>query len=123
MAGLAITAVFGFVAFILSYGIFVPSDLKMFSLLGAIGSMAGFALGKLAAENVTNPKGRAGCIAISAVICVGAVIEYVVHIQREYADVSDIIVLALLLTTVFFSFTFLMPFAGVVIGKNQKVST
>jgi hypothetical protein len=50
----------------------------------------------LAAKNVTNPKGRAGCIVISAVICVAALIEYVVRIQREYADVSDITVLALL---------------------------
>jgi hypothetical protein len=77
----------------------------------------------LAAKNVTNHKGRAGCIVISAVIYVAALIEYVVRIQREYADVFDNIVLALLLTTVFFGFTFLMPFAAVVIGKDQKVST
>ena len=43
--GLAITALFGFVSGILSYGLFVPSDLKPFNLVGVAGSMSGYALG------------------------------------------------------------------------------
>jgi hypothetical protein len=118
MAGLAITALFGFVAYILSWGLFVPNDLKVFNILAAVASMAGYPLGELAVKNITSPRGQAACIASSAVVCVAAVIGYAILIQQGYADVSAIVILALLLTTIFFSLTFLMPFAGVVIGKR-----
>jgi hypothetical protein len=113
MAGLVVPAVFAFVSLILSYGLFVPKDLQMFSLLAVVGSMAGYALGELAAKNVVNSKLRAIFIVIDAALCVGFVIVYAVRIEGVHANVSDIVALALLLTGIFLTFTFLMPLAGV----------
>jgi hypothetical protein len=117
MAGLALTALFGFVAFVLSYGFFVPSDLRYFSFLGAVGSMAGYPLGELTARAVSTAWTRAALIILSAIICVATVVCYAIFVQRGTGEVADIVLLAILLTCIFLSFTFLMPMAGVTIGK------
>lgn len=76
MPGLALTAVFGFVAFVLSYGFFVPSDLKSLNFIAAVASMAGSALGKQVPKAARRL--RSVLIFGSAVVCVACVIFYVV---------------------------------------------
>jgi hypothetical protein len=118
MAGIALTALFGFVAFILTYGIFVPSDLKSFSLIGAVAAMAGYALGRQA----TRVAGKLRIVLIlgSAAICAACVIMYVICVQRLTGDVSDVVLLAILLFGIFFTVAFLMPIAGFAIGKSPE---
>ncbi|MBR1071284.1 MULTISPECIES: hypothetical protein [Bradyrhizobium] len=117
--GLAITALFGFVSGILSYGLFVPSDLKPFNLVGVAGSMSGYALGTQA-KNLPG-FARAILIVISAVATVACIVAYVIYVQRGTGELVDVILLAVLLFGAFFSLTFLMPLAGVSIEKNWKV--
>jgi len=114
--GLVITALFGFVSGILSYGLFVPSDLKPFNLVGVVGSMAGYALG-MQAKSL--PKSvHAILIAVSAALCVGCIIGYVIYVPRGTGEAVDVVVLAVLLFWIFFPLTFLMPLAGVSIERN-----
>jgi membrane protein DedA with SNARE-associated domain len=116
MAGIKLTALFGFVALILSYGIFVPADLRSFSFIGAVASMAGYAIGNQAAK--AGRTLRIILILISAVVCLACIVLYVIYVQRGTGDVADVILLAILLFGIFFSFTFLMPIAGVAIDKS-----
>jgi hypothetical protein len=114
--GLAITVVFGFVSGILSYGLFVPSDLAPFNLVGVVGSMSGYALG-MQAKSLSKSV-RTILIAVSAAMCVGSIVGYVIYVQRGTGEAVDFIMLAVLLFWVFFPLTFLMPLAGVSIEKN-----
>jgi hypothetical protein len=116
--GLALTAIFGLVSGVLSYGLFVPSDLKPFNLVGAVGAMSGYALGSQAKG--LQPWKRVGLIILSAAVCIGCIFAYVIYVQRGTGDVTDVITLGLLLFAIFFTFTFLMPLAGVSIEKNRS---
>lgn len=118
MPGLALTAVFGFVAFVLSYRFFVPSDLKSLNFIAAVASMAGSALGKQVPKAARRL--RSVLIFGSAVVCVACVILYVVYVQRGSGDLSDVILLAVLLFGIFFTFTLLMPLAGIAIKTGPE---
>jgi hypothetical protein len=115
--GLTISAVLAFVAGILSYGLFVPEDLRVFILLAAAGSMAGYALGDLTAKNTKNPIPRAICIALTLLVCGFALIKYLIGIQQGNANTADVVWLGVRLTTGFLSLTFLMAVSGVSISK------
>jgi hypothetical protein len=117
MKGLGVTAVFGFVSFLLSYGLFVPSDLRPFNIISAAAAMAGYALGSQATKVVNWLRGT--LMAVSALACLCFVVSYVIYVQRGSGEMSDVIWLAVLLFGIFFSFTFLMPLAGAVIEKKS----
>jgi hypothetical protein len=114
--GLAVTALFGFVGYILSWGLFVPTDLKPLNLIGVAGSMSGYALGTQA-KNTTG-WARVTLIVLSSLVCFVCVISYVIYVQRGSGDAFEVVRLAALLFGGFFSLTFLMPLAGVSIEKN-----
>jgi hypothetical protein len=116
MKGLAVTVLFGFVGYVLSWGLFVPSDLRPFNVIGVVASMAGYALGTQA--NSVKGWARVTLIIASALVSVGCVISYVIHVQRGSGDAFEIIRLAALLFGGFFALTFLMPLAGVSIERN-----
>jgi hypothetical protein len=118
MAGIALTAVFGFVAYIISYGIFVPSDLKSFNLIAAVASMVGYALGNQVQNGAARL--RIALIVANALLCVTCIVAYVVYVQRGSGDVLDVALLAVLLFCIFFSLTFVMPIAGLAIGKPTE---
>lgn len=117
MKGLTIAAVFGLVGYLLSYGILVPSELQFFKILAAVGMMGGSAVGRLTADSVGRPFFRASLIIIAMLICIGAAILYVLMIQMGSANTSDIVELALLITTFFLSFAFLAPLSGVIFDR------
>jgi len=119
--GLAITALFGFVGYILSWGLFVPTDLKPFNLIGVVASMAGYALGTQA-KDIAGWK-RVSLIILSAVICLICVISYVIYVQRGSGDAFEVIRLAVLLFGGFFTLMFLMPLAGVSVEKRRSSAT
>jgi len=116
MKGLGIAAVFGFVSLILSYGLFLPADLKSFCLVAGAASMAGYALG-LQSSKMTG-LWRAFLVIVLAVVSAACVIAYILFIQRGTGEQFEVIRLASLLFGVFFSFSFLMAFAGVSIGPK-----
>jgi hypothetical protein len=116
--GLAITALFGFVSGILSYGLFVPSDLKPFNLVGVAGSMSGYALGTQAKK--LPEWTRVILIITSALATVACIVAYVIYVQRGTGEAMDVILLAALLFGAFFTLTFLMPLAGVSIEKDRS---
>jgi len=116
MKGLALTAAFGFVGYILSWGLFVPSDLRPFNIICVAASMSGYALGTHA-SNIAG-RMRVFVIVVCALMCVICLISYVIYIQRGSGDAFEIIRLAILLFGVFFTLTFLMPLAGVSIEKQ-----
>jgi hypothetical protein len=116
MKGLGVAALFGFVSLVLSYGLFLPDDLKSFSLIGAVASMAGFILGAQASK-ITGLLRSLLVIAI-AVLFLCCVISYVLFVPRGSGEPGDVIKLALLLFGIFFSFTFLMPVAGFSIERK-----
>ncbi len=116
MKGLTLIAFFGLVGYVLSWGLFVPSDLRPFNVIGVIASMSGYALGTQA----SNVQGwtRATLIVVSALISLLCVISYVIFVQRGSGEANEVIRLAALLFGGFFALTFLMPLAGVSIEKN-----
>ena len=118
--GLALTVVFGFVAYILSWGLFVPTDLKPFNLIAVVASMAGYALGTQA-STIAGWR-RVVAIVVSTLICFVCVISYVIYVPRGSGDLFDVIRLACLLFGGFFALTFLMPLAKVTIDENRANS-
>jgi hypothetical protein len=116
MKGLGIAALFGFVSLILSYGLFLPADLKSFCLIAGAASMAGYALGLQSSK--LRSFGRAFLAIVLAVVCAASVVAYILFVQRGTGEQSDVIRLASLLFGVFFSFSFLMALVGVSIGQK-----
>jgi hypothetical protein len=112
MKGLGIAALFAFVSFILSYGLFLPSDLKSFSLIAAIASMAGYFLGEQS-THIAFRFVKILLVIIMTAICAVCIVWYILFIQQRSGDTSDVKTLAILLFCIFFSFTFVMPMAGV----------
>ena len=116
MKGLGIAAVFAFVSLILSYGLFLPADLKSFCLIAGAASMAGYALGSQASK--MTGFWRAFLVIVLAVVCAACVVAYILFVQRGTGEEFEVIRLASLLFGVFFSFSFLMPLVGVSIGQK-----
>ena len=116
--GLAISAVLAFVSGILTYGILVPEDLRVFILLAAAASMAGYALGDVTAKSLKVPIARAMLIAVSFIVCAFSFLKYVVDIQQENATTADVIWLGVWLTIGFFGLTFLMAACGITMSSK-----
>jgi hypothetical protein len=116
MKGLGVAALFGFVSFVLSYGLFLPGDLKSFSLIGAVASMVGFILGAQASKVIG--LWRTALVIAMAALFLCCVISYVIFVPRGSGETGEVIRLALLLFGIFFSFTFLMPIAGFSIERR-----
>jgi hypothetical protein len=119
MRGLGLTAVFGVVGYILSWGIFVPSELKVFNVIAAAAMMAGYPSGNLVAGKIKKSLHRILILIGTAIVCVGSAIAYVVKIQMGSAETFDVAVLGILLAVLFFSLSFLMPMAGVVLSRSR----
>jgi hypothetical protein len=117
MKGLGITALFAFVALLLSYGLFLPSDLKSFSLVAAAASMAGYALGTQSSK-VTGIW-RIALVIVVSLVCASCLVAYVIFVQRGSGETFEIVRLAILLFGAFFSFAFLMPLVGISIPAEQ----
>jgi hypothetical protein len=119
MIGLSLTALFGVVSYLLGYGIFVPEQLKVFNFIAAASAMAGYSLGNLVGQKAKNVWLQAGLIIVALAVCTGSTLAYLIFSQQGAANVSDIVFLGALLATMFVSFWFLLPIAGVVanIGK------
>jgi hypothetical protein len=117
MKGLGITALFGFVSSLLSYGLFLPSDLKSFSLIAAVAAMAGYFLGQQSSQISARWVKILLVIALAAT-CVSCILLYVIFVQRGSGDTFDVVKLALFLFGIFFSFAFLMPLVGFSIEKK-----
>ena len=100
----------------LSYGLFLPDDLKSFSLIGVVASMAGFILGAQASK--AGGWLRTFLAIADAVLFLLCLISYVLFVPRGSGETGEVIKLALLLFGTFFSFTFLMPIAGFSIEKK-----
>jgi hypothetical protein len=116
MKGLGITVLLAFVSLLLGYGLFLPSDLKSFSLIAAVASMAGYSLGTQSGK-ITGVW-RVLLVIATAVSCVACVVAYVILIQRGLGETYEIVRLAGLLFWIFLSFTFLMPLAGFSIAEK-----
>ncbi|WP_213287569.1 hypothetical protein [Bradyrhizobium sp. sGM-13] len=116
MKGLGIAALFGFVSLILSYGLFLPSDLKSFSLIAAVASMAGYALGSQSSKIVG--WGRVLLVVFMATATAVCVVTYTILVQRGSGEPLEVTFLAVLLFGIFFPFTFLLPLVGVSVGKS-----
>lgn len=116
MKGLGIAALFGFVSLLLSYGLFLPADLKSFSLIAGAASMAGYALGSQSSK--VAGFWRAALAIFLSLVCAACVVAYILFVQRGTGEQFEVIRLAGLLFGVFFSFSFLMPLAGVSIGQK-----
>ena len=122
MRGLSVTALFGFVAYIVSHYLLVPDEFAVFSLLAAAGSMAGFALGEITAKRLKETQALALVLVIAMVVCFSCFIFYSIRIHGGSANVSDIVLLGVSVTFGFFSLTYLMPLAGIVIEKKWPKS-
>ena len=120
MGNIAIAGIFGFVALILSYGFFVPDELKFLNVIGAAGSMAGYLLGSRTIKR--NIKGFFFwlVIALSLIVCVACAIGYHLLVNRAAGEVGELIGLTALLLGLFFSLTFLIAFAGLPLSANGK---
>lgn len=115
MKGLGIAALFAFVSFVTSYGLLLPSDLKSFSLIAAVASMAGYSVGAQS-DRIVGAR-RVVLILFMAVLCVACVISYVIFVERGSGETIEVIRLAILLFGIFFPLTFLMPLVGLSFGK------
>src|SRR5690349_13199648 len=113
MKGMALTGLFGAVSLIVSYGILVPKQLEAFMILAAASTMAGFALGRLAADKAGVGL-RTFLIFIVLVGCFVSTMAYVYFVRAVSANFSDIVLLAFLISALFFCFAFLLPIAGLV---------
>ncbi len=111
-----ITALFGFVSLVLSYGLFLSADLKSFCLIAGAASMAGYDFGSQAGK--MTGFWRAFLVIGLAVVCAVCVVAYILFVQRGTGEVFEVIRLASLLFGVFFSFSFLMSLVGVSIGQK-----
>ena len=116
MKGLGITALFAFVALVLSYGLFLPADLKSFSLVAAVASMAGYALG--AQSSKMSGALRVVLVVLVSLVCASCLVAYVIFVQRGSGEPFEIVRLAFLLFGAFFTFAFLMPLAGLSIQQK-----
>jgi hypothetical protein len=116
MKGLGIAALFAFVGLMLSYGLFLPSDLKSFSLVAAAASMAGYALGTQ--SNKVSGAFRVVLIIVTSLICASCLVAYVIFVQRGSGETFEVVRLAILLFGAFFSFAFLMPLVGISIQQK-----
>jgi hypothetical protein len=121
MQSLGLVALFGVVGYLLSFGIFIPRELSFFQLLAAVGMMAGYPIGRLSSG--VNVILRITLLVLASLVCVAASITYVIRVQLGQSDMSDIVILALLITAFFFSFAFMMPFAGVIADKASQKNT
>lgn len=54
MKGLGIVTIFGFVALVLSYGIGIPPDMKVFCVISAAAAMAGYPTGLYFVKNCSS---------------------------------------------------------------------
>jgi hypothetical protein len=116
MRAIGITGLFGFVSLILSYGLFLPADLKSFSLIAAVASMAGYFLG----NQIRVRWAKILLVVVMAALCVACILSYVLLVERGSGDTIEVVRLALLLFGIFFSFSFLMPLVGFSIQQNAK---
>jgi hypothetical protein len=121
MKGLFIVGVFGFVGYLLSFGLFVPDELKSFHILGAAGSMAGYSLGETTKARVQSPWALAALTLVSFVSVVVTTLWYTVSSQLGQAGAVQVGGLGILLSLLFFSFAYLMPLAGVAVGSKAEV--
>lgn len=110
---LALTAVIGIVAFVLSYGLFVPEDLKSFTLLAVVGAMAGYTVGGLVDRQTERASVRIWLVMGATLLAVASTLIYVVLIQSGSANVAMVVFLGVMLTTVFFSFAAVTALSGV----------
>jgi hypothetical protein len=122
MMGLTLTALFAFVNYLISWGVFVPKQLQAFNLIAAASTMAGFPLGGLTAQKIKKVGFKVFLILADLVLCVASIIAYLILSQRGSADISDIILLAVLFSIMFFSFSFLLPIAGVTFDKKPPAN-
>lgn len=113
MPALGLYSLFGIVAYLSTFGILIPSELAVFRILAAAGTMAGFSCGDVAASHVKRPVIKVGIVLLALLFCCACGLLYAIRIQAGSANVSDIILLGVVLTGFFFSFAFLMPVAGV----------
>jgi hypothetical protein len=118
MANIAISGIFGFVALILSYGFFVPTDLNFLNVIGAAGSMAGYLLGQRTVKQRSIKNVHVWMVALlSILICASCAIGYHLLVHRASGEATELVGLAFLLLGVFSSLSFLIAFAGVSIKK------
>jgi hypothetical protein len=119
MLKLGLTSIFGIVGYLLGYGLFIPKDLAVFHILAAAGMMAGYGCGDVSATHVARPLAKVFVLVLALSACVGSAIFYIIRIQAGSADKIDIAILALLITVLFFSLSFLMPMVGVRPGGQR----
>jgi hypothetical protein len=95
---------------ILSYGVFLPADLKSFSLIAAAASMTGYFLGNQSTQLAR--LARVLLAVAAAALCVSCLLSYVILVERGSGDAFEVVRLGLLLFGIFFSFAFLMALVG-----------
>jgi hypothetical protein len=113
MIDLTLTALFGVVGYLLTYGIHIPDGLEVFHILSAAGMMAGYACGNVTASHIRSPGPKISVVAAALTVCFASAMTYVVRVEAGSSNVLPIIFLGFLITTLFFSLAFLMPIAGV----------
>jgi len=101
------------VSYVFSYGIFVPSDLRQFTLLAIVGTMCGIKIAALWNGSLRSRRARSFAIGIDALAFTVSLFCYIFAIQGGSANRSDIVVLGLLLFIIFFSFAAVFPLTGV----------
>jgi hypothetical protein len=119
MTNLSLTVVFGLVSYIVSY-FFVPSELRIFNLLAAIGVMGGYQTGRLTSGKAKRAVTKIVLLVAAVFICVASALTYAVRIQMGSANTSDIVLLGLLIAVFFFSLGFLFPIAGIIIDLPKR---
>lgn len=120
MKGLTLAGLFAAISYALGYGIFIPKELEAFKLIAAASAMGGFGIGSLVAQKLKSIAWKAALIILAMVTCVGVILTYVIRVQVGAADISDIVILGILVATLFFSLWFLLPIAGVVANDKKK---
>lgn len=113
MVGVTVPGVFGIVAFVLSYGILVPNDLRVLCIIAAIGAIAGQSCAKLMGAMAKKRSCKIWQTILLSNVCVIALVAYTIYLNTNPSGVAAVCILSILMFVAFFTFAALVGVSGI----------
>jgi len=108
-----IVGVFGFVAYVMSYGILIPEGLDVLRIISAIGAMAGYVVGQELRNKIEGFWPRVLSALGAGIVSTTSFIWYVIYVEQNYSGAPVVIKLGILIALAFFGLAFLVGTVGV----------
>lgn len=123
MKGASIVAVFGLVAYLLSYGVPVPESLGVLNIIAAVGTMAGYPSSLYWQEHV---KSRILSLVITLLVALATVVVflfYVTYMESNPSGNTAVWIIGFTMFLMFFGFGLTAGNAGVLVGKFKSTES